>query len=60
MLKIHKLTFIGFESVRDKLGTRCFRVSVYVLPSVCSGARFLMVLVTLQARSQIFESKSKE
>ena len=30
MLKIQfKLTFIGFESVRDKLGTKCFRVSVF-------------------------------
>lgn len=43
---------------------QCFPFSAHsiywILPSVCSGARFLMVLVTFQARSQIFESKSKE
>ena len=43
---------------------QCLRFSAHsiywILPSVCSGARFLKVLVTFQARSQIFESKSKE
>ena len=35
--------------------------SIYwILSSVCSGARFPMVLVTFQARSQLCKSKSKE
>ena len=43
---------------------QCFPFSAHsiywILPSVCSGAHFSMVLVTFQARSQIFKSKSKE
>ena len=35
--------------------------SIYwIFPSVCSGAHFWMVLVTFEARSQMFKSKCKE
>ena len=57
-----KLCVINWEL--DVSEFQCFPFSAHSIywnfPSVCSGAHFSMVLVTFQARSQMFKSKSKE